>query len=55
LKDDNGKPIWRGEICLRGGNRFKKYLNNPEANSEVFEDGWFRSGDVGTITEDGRL
>jgi len=55
LTDDNGKPIWRGEICLRGGNLFKKYLNNPEANNEVFENGWFRTGDVGTLNEDGRL
>jgi len=34
---------------------FKKYLNNPEANNESFEDGWFRTGDVGTLNEDGRL
>lgn len=51
----NKKRIYRGEICLKGGNLFKKYLNNNEANEEAFEDGWFRTGDVGTLNEDGRL
>lgn len=51
----DGKRRFRGEICLKGGCLFKKYLNNPEANAESFEDGWFRTGDVGTIWEDGTL
>jgi len=51
----DGKRIWRGEICIKGGCLFKKYLDNPEANQESFEDGWFRTGDVGTLCEDGSL
>lgn len=51
----DGMRVWRGEICLKGGSLFKKYLNNDSANSESFEDGWFRTGDVGTLWEDGRL
>lgn len=53
IKD--GQRIWRGEICLKGGALFKKYLNNDDANAESFEDGWFKTGDVGTLYENGRL
>lgn len=45
----------KGEICLRGPNIFKGYLNNPEETSRAFWDGWFRSGDMGMIDEDGYL
>ena len=52
-----------GEICIRGNNIMKGYLNNPKATRETFwhlergkkrhEDGWFRSGDIGYIDEEG--
>jgi long-chain acyl-CoA synthetase len=52
-----------GEICIRGNNIMKGYLNNPEATKETFwhlekgrkrhEDGWFRSGDIGYIDKEG--
>lgn len=35
-----------GEIWLRGGNVFGGYLNRPDANVEVFTDGWFHTGDL---------
>ena len=35
-----------GEIWLRGGNVFNGYLNRPDANAEVFTDGWFHTGDL---------
>ncbi|KAE9364011.1 acetyl-CoA synthetase-like protein [Stipitochalara longipes BDJ] len=44
-----------GEICLRGPNIFKGYYQNPTATSSSFIDGWFRSGDIGYIDEDGNL
>ena len=44
-----------GEIEVRGPNVFLGYLNRPEATEEAFRDGWFRTGDVGTRTEDGYL
>jgi acyl-CoA synthetase (AMP-forming)/AMP-acid ligase II len=37
-----------GEIWVRGATVTSGYLNNPEANSSSFVDGWFRSGDLGS-------
>jgi long-chain acyl-CoA synthetase len=44
-----------GEICIRGRNIMKGYLNQPEETRAVFWEDWFRSGDIGTIDEDGYL
>jgi oxalate---CoA ligase len=43
-----------GEICIRGENVTKGYLNNPEANASSYTaDGFFRTGDQGRKDEDG--
>jgi malonyl-CoA/methylmalonyl-CoA synthetase len=43
-----------GEIQLRGPNVFEGYWARPEATAEVFTaDGWFRSGDLGAIDDEG--
>lgn len=42
-----------GEICLRGPQVMKEYWGNPEATSKAFVDGFFRSGDLGFMSEDG--
>ncbi|MCD7451062.1 hypothetical protein HAX54_009432 [Datura stramonium] len=49
----DGKSI--GEVCLRGSSIMKGYLKNEKANSEVFKNGWFFTGDVGVIHQDGYL
>jgi long-chain acyl-CoA synthetase len=41
-----------GEIVIRGHNLMKGYLNLPEANAEAMVDGWFRTGDLGTKSDD---
>jgi long-chain acyl-CoA synthetase len=43
----------RGEICIRGHNIMKGYLNRPEATKETLKNGWFHSGDIGYRDEDG--
>ncbi len=54
--DDGWRPVpagERGEVSVRGVSVVDGYLDNPEANASSFRDGWFRTGDVGTITTDG--
>jgi long-chain acyl-CoA synthetase len=45
----------QGEICIRGPNITKGYLNNPEETRNAFRGDWFRSGDIGLIDDDGYL
>jgi len=43
-----------GEIEVRGPHVFAGYWNQPDATEETFdEDGWFRTGDLGSVSEDG--
>ncbi|MCL2538078.1 MAG: AMP-binding protein [Alphaproteobacteria bacterium] len=44
-----------GEVWARGTSVMKGYVNNDAANAEVFEDGWFKTGDLGTLDSKGRL
>lgn len=44
-----------GEIVIRGPNVTAGYENNPKANGEAFTAGWFRTGDQGTLDEEGYL
>ena len=59
IVNDDNQPIAtgeRGEICIKGPNIMKGYWNRPEATAEAIDAaGWFHSGDVGYLDEDGFL
>ena len=42
-----------GEIAIRGDNVMKGYWQNPEATAEAIPDGWFRTGDLATVDDEG--
>ncbi|MCQ8829237.1 AMP-dependent synthetase/ligase [Streptomyces malaysiensis] len=44
-----------GEVLLHGEHLFTEYWNNEAATAEALSDGWFHTGDVGTLDEDGYL
>lgn len=46
-------PGERGEIVLRSKCIFTEYWKNPEATQQTFQDGWFLTGDVGHMDDDG--
>ncbi|HYX29670.1 MAG TPA: acyl--CoA ligase [Pyrinomonadaceae bacterium] len=48
-------PAATGEVSIKGKNVFSGYEGNPEANAESFTNGWFRTGDQGTLDSDGYL
>ncbi len=53
-ENDNEVPAGQpGELCVRGAIVIKGYLNRPEATADSIRDGWFHTGDVATIDDDG--
>jgi acyl-CoA synthetase (AMP-forming)/AMP-acid ligase II/thioesterase domain-containing protein len=58
IMDESGDllpPETDGEIVVRGANVMGGYLDDPEANRLAFRDGWFRSGDLGRLDNEGFL
>ncbi|HUV99550.1 MAG TPA: acyl--CoA ligase [Gallionella sp.] len=58
IMDHDGKllaPDMIGEVVIRGENVTLGYENNSKANAESFVNGWFRTGDQGSLSGDGYL
>lgn len=56
--DPDGKSLptgERGEVCMKSPANGLGYWNKPEATAEAFVEGWFHSGDVGYLDQDGFL
>jgi cyclohexanecarboxylate-CoA ligase len=56
-QDDSEAPSGEeGALVMRGPQRFLGYFDRPDLDEEMFlEDGWFRTGDIGSIDKDGYL
>ncbi|WP_433454460.1 long-chain-fatty-acid--CoA ligase [Streptomyces sp. CA-142005] len=56
LVADDGTTVERGaigEIAVRGENVMKGYFNNPDASTHALRDGWFHTGDLARVDQDG--
>ncbi len=58
LADESGEPLPHdgeavGQLLVRTASLARGYWRNPEATAATFVDGWYRSGDLGTIAPDG--
>lgn len=58
ILDDDDRPLGpgeTGEVCVRGPNVMKGYHNLPEETAAAVRSGWFHTGDMGHLDEDGYL
>ncbi|KAF5385011.1 hypothetical protein D9615_001029 [Tricholomella constricta] len=49
------QPMQEGQLQLKGPTIFREYFNNHRATAQSFNDGWFITGDVAVVDEDGNL
>ena len=58
ILDEDDKPLptgETGEVCVKGPNVMKGYYNLPDATADAMRNGWFHTGDMGHLDEDGYL
>lgn len=58
IRDDNGNEVAQGEVgevVVRGPNVASGYFNRPEETAAAFRNGWFHTGDMGRLDENGML
>lgn len=58
ILDDDDKPVATGEtgeVCVKGPNVMKGYYKLPDVTADVMRNGWFHTGDMGHLDEDGYL
>jgi long-chain acyl-CoA synthetase len=58
IRDDRGNELAQGEVgevVVRGPNVASGYFNRPEETEAAFRDGWFHTGDMGRLDENGLL
>jgi acyl-CoA synthetase (AMP-forming)/AMP-acid ligase II len=58
IKDETGEIVSagaRGEVCIKSPATVLGYWNKPEATAETFREGWYHTGDVGYLDEEGFL
>ncbi len=58
ILDENDKPVAAGatgEVVIKGPNVFKEYWRLPDETASVKKNGWFHTGDLGQLDEDGYL
>ncbi|MBF7729255.1 acyl-CoA synthetase [Pseudomonas sp. N040] len=57
VRDEHGviSEKGEGEVVLRSDFLLKEYWNRPDATREAFDNGWFRTGDIGEIDDEGYL
>jgi long-chain acyl-CoA synthetase len=56
--DENDNEVARGErgeVVIRGSNVMKGYYKRPDATAEAFRGGWFHTGDIGVMDDEGYL
>lgn len=56
IMDDDGNELKageRGELCAKGPQVFQGYWNRPKETEQVFRDGWFTTGDIAIMNEQG--